>query len=134
MSNVHQTYTLLCRRLSAVVIPPWTRLQHTAAPMECLSLARDAAMAMIAFSTTNLGDAFIRTPIQRIMCPSNDSSLMFNFQLGKTVRDGTDQLLTAPYDKDDLTICPILLVEQYVRVVKRQFGHEKYTGFSTISA
>lgn len=41
---------------------------------------------------------------------------MFNFQWGKTQRDGADHILTIPYDEKDLSICPVRAVEQLVAV------------------
>lgn len=41
---------------------------------------------------------------------------LFNFQWGKTLRDGSDNLLTVPYDDEHYDTCPIRAVEQFVAV------------------
>ena len=32
---------------------------------------------------------------------------MFNFQYGKTQRDGADHILTVPYDEEYVAVCPV---------------------------
>ena len=39
---------------------------------------------------------------------------MFNFQWGKTIREGTDHLITIPYDERCYDTCPIRAVEQWI--------------------
>ena len=75
-------------------------------------MARNIALFTVAFSTTKRGDEFKRTPIQRVLRLPNSSGFMFNFQRGKTTTDGTDLLITMPYQEVSLATCPKRAVEQ----------------------
>ena len=70
-----------------------SRLQLTSSATERVELARDVAFFTVAFSTTKRGDELVSTLIQRIMRLPNKSGLLFNFQWGKTLRDGSDHIL-----------------------------------------
>lgn len=63
-----------------------------------VTLARDIALFMVAFSTTKREAELTATLIQRILRLPNGNGLMFNFQRGKTQRGGADHLLARPYD------------------------------------
>ena len=66
---------------------------------------------MVAFSTTKRGDGLSRTLLERILRLPNGCGFLFNFQWGKTMRDGADYLMTVEYDTKRMTTCP---VEQYI--------------------
>ena len=68
---------------------------------------RDAALLTVVFRTTNRGDGLSRTLIQRILRPPKDAASAFNFQWGKTMRDGTDHPMTAENDTIGMATCPI---------------------------
>ena len=44
------------------------------------------------------------------------AAFVFNFQWGKTLRDGADHLLTVPYKEEHIATCPVRAVEEFVRV------------------
>ena len=44
--------------------------------------------------------------------------MLFNFQWGKTIRNGSDYHVAADYDAECLTLCPIRAVEQYIDIGK----------------
>ena len=80
-------------------------------------MARDIAFFAVAFSTTKRGTELTHTLIQRILRLPNQSGLMFNFQWGKTQRDGADHIvITVPYEESEVSICPVRAVEQWVTV------------------
>ncbi len=115
---VKQAPALLRGHLFKIVTPMRTRLQLTASGLERITLARDIAFYTVAFSTTKRGDELVNTLIQRIMRLPNKSGLIFNFQWGKTQRDGADHHVAVGYDSENLTLCPVRAVEQYVEVGK----------------
>ena len=43
---------------------------------------------------------------------------MFNFQYGKTQRDGADHILTVPYDEEYVAVCPVRSVTQLMDIGK----------------
>ena len=77
-----------------------TQLQITTSDVGRITLARDIAFFTVAFRTTKRGAELTATLIQRILRLPNKSGLMFNFQYGKTQRDGADHILTVPYDEE----------------------------------
>ena len=70
----------------------------------------------MAFSTTKRGAELTATLIQRIVRLPNTSGLMFNFQYGKTQRDGADHILTVPYDEEYVAVCPARAVTQLIDI------------------
>ena len=46
----------------------------------------------------------------------NECGFPFNFQWGKTIRDGADHHMTVEYDTKRMATCPIRAVEQYIVV------------------
>lgn len=115
---VKQAPVLLRSHLRSIVGPLTARLQWILDPTERVILARNIALFTVAFSTTKRGDELTRTLIQRILRLPNKAGFVFNFQWGKTMRDGSDQLLTVPYDEGHYDTCPILALEQFVAVGK----------------
>lgn len=111
---VKQAPVLLQTDLAAIVGPMRARLQNTRDAANRLILARNIAIFTVAFSTTKRGDELTRTLIQRILRLPNRSGFLFKFQWGKTMRDGSDHLLTVPYDDEHLATCAIRAVEQWV--------------------
>lgn len=113
---VKQAPVLLHSHLESIITPLTIRLQGSSDPTERLVLARNIALFTVAFSTTKRGDELTRTLIQRILRLPNRCGFLFNFQWGKTLRDGSDHLLTVPYDEKYISTCPILAIEQFVAV------------------
>ena len=119
---------MLRSHLSHILTPIRSALQQTTSAIERVTLARDNAFFPVAFSTTKRGDELTRTLIQCILRLPNHRGLMFNFQSGKTQRDGADHILTVPYDADYIGICPVRAVEQFVEVGKH-VGWDMSTGY-----
>ena len=113
---VKQAPALLNGHLRAIIVPMRTRMHCTTSALERVVLARDIALYSVAFRTTKRGDELSRTLIQRILRLPNESGLLFNFQWGKTMRDGADHLMTVAYDNKSLATCPVRAVEQYVQI------------------
>ena len=60
---------------------------------------------------------------------------MFNFQWGKTLRDGSDHLITVPYEDSCVATCPVRAVGQFVEVGNHagwdmSKGHLSYVPFN----
>ena len=70
----------------------------------------------VAFETTKRGDEFSRTLIQRILRLPNLSGFLFNFQWGKTMRNGADYLISVAYNHECLATCSVTAVEQLVAI------------------
>lgn len=87
------------------------RLQSTVSAVERMVLARDMTFFAVAFSTTKRGGELTATLIQRVLRLPNASGLTFNFQWGKTQRDGADHLLMVPYEEEYVAICPVRATE-----------------------
>lgn len=113
---VKQAPALLRSHLTSILRPMQVRLRSTGSLIERITLARDIAFFTVLFSTTKRGDELTRTLIQRILRLPNRSGLMFNFQFGKTQRDGADHIVTIAYDEVDVAMCPVRAVEQLVAV------------------
>ena len=96
---VEQAPTMPRSHLREIVCPLQARLQRATSTLNTLVLARDIALFTVAFSTTKRGDELTRTLIQRILRLPNRSGLMLNFEWGKTLRDGSDHLITVPYEE-----------------------------------
>ena len=102
--------------LHTIVSPLRARLQCTSDPYTRVVLARDLALFTVAFETTKRGDELSRTLIQRILRLPNLSGFPYNFQWGKTMRDGADHLISIAYNHDCLATCPVTAVEQLVAI------------------
>ena len=98
------------------ITPMRTRMHYTSNTTERVLLARDIVLYAVAFRTTKHGDELSRILIQRILRLPNESGPLFNFQWGKTMRDGADHLLINTYDNQSLTICPVRAIEQYIQI------------------
>lgn len=116
--TVKQAPVLLSSHLVSIVTLMRINLQRTRDPLERITLARDIALFTVAFGSTKRGDELSRTLIQRILRLPNDSGLLFNFQWGKTMRDGADHLLSVSYNSRHPAICPVRAVEQYIAIGK----------------
>ena len=92
------------------------RIRCTQDPYDRIVFASDIALFTVAFSTLKRGDGLSRTLIQRRSRLPNECCFLFNFQWGKTMRDGVDHLMTVEYDTRRMTTCPIRAVEQYIAV------------------
>ena len=103
---VKQAPTILRSHLAQILLPMRTQLQITTSDVDRVTLARDIAFFTVAFSTTKRGAELTATLIQRILRLPNKSGLMFNFQYGKTQRDGADHILTVPYDEEYFHVSP----------------------------
>ena len=93
----------------------WSRFQRY---LYYVVSARNVALFTVAFSTTKRGDELTRTLIQGILRLANHCGFLFNFQWGKTMRDGADHLLKVPYDEQHADTCPIGTVENWVAIGK----------------
>lgn len=91
---VEQAPALLSNHLVQIVGPMQLRLHSTSSPYKRVVLARDIAFFTVAFSTTKRGAELTSTLVQRVLRLPNHCGLMFNFQWGKTQRDGADHILT----------------------------------------
>lgn len=115
---VKQASAMLRSHLCEILAPMRARLQTTSSDVERVSLARDIAFFTVASGTTKRGDELVNTLIQRILRLPNKTGFMFNFQWGKTQRDGADHFLSVEYDAECLALCPVKGVEQYINVGK----------------
>ena len=115
---VKQVLTILRSHLAQILLPMRTQLQLTTSDVGRVTLARDIAFFTVAFSTTKRGAELTATLIQRILRLPNKSGLMFNFQYGKTQRDGADHILTVPYDEEYVAVCPVRAVTQLIDIGK----------------
>ena len=112
-----QAPAVLPSPLHTIVSSLRARLQCTSDPYTRVALARDLALLTVAFETTKRGDELSRTLIQRILRLPNLSGFLFNFQRGKTMRDGTDHLfISVAYNHECLATCPVTAVEQLIAV------------------
>ena len=115
--EVTQAPALLHSHLTAIVAHMTLRIRCTQDPYDRIVLARDIALFTVAFSTLKRGDGLSRTLIQRILRLPNECGFLFNFQWGKTMRDGADHLMTVEYDTKRMTTSPTRrAVEQYIAV------------------
>ena len=114
--EVSRAPALLHSHLAAIIAHMTLRIRGTHDLYNKIALARDIALFTVAFSTTKRGDGLSRTLIQRILRLPNECDLPFNFQWGKTMRDGTDHLMTVEYDTKRMTACPVRAVGQYIAV------------------
>lgn len=131
--RVKQAPALLRSHLSYIIAPLRARLQGTVDIAEKPILALNIALFTVAFGTTKRGVELTRTLIQRILRLPNHCGFLFNFQWGKTMRDGADNLLTVPYDEQHADTCPIR-VENWVAIGKFVgWNMEKGYLFPTIS-
>ena len=80
-------------------------------PYTRVVLARDLALFMVSFKTTERGDELSHTLIQRILRLPNLNGFLFNFQWGKTMRDGVAHLISVAYNHECLGTCPVTAVE-----------------------
>lgn len=116
---VKQAPAILSSHLEKILLPMQIRLQNASSALEKITLARDIAFFAVAFSTTKRGAELTDTLIQRILRLPNESGLLCNFQWGKTMRSGADHLVSVPYDKEYVTICPVRAVETLIEVGKQ---------------
>ena len=113
---VKQAPAILHGHLEIIVRSMRSKLQSTVFILERVTLARDIAFLAVAFSTTKMGIELTNTLIQRVLRLSNESGLLFNFQWGKTLRDGADHSTSVPYDEKYVTVCPVRADEQRIAV------------------
>ena len=114
--EVSQTPALLHSHLAEIIAHMTLRIRCTQDPYDRIVLARDIALFTVAFSTLKRGDGLTRILIQHILRLSNECGFLFNFQWGKTMRDGADHLMTVEYDTKRMITCPVGAVEQYIAV------------------
>ena len=113
---VKQAPAVLPSHLHTIASPLRARLNCSSDPYTRVVLARDLALFTGAFKTTKRGDELSRTLIQRILRLSNLRRFLFNFQRGKTTRDGVDHLISVAYNHECLATCPVMAVEQLIAV------------------
>jgi len=131
---VKQAPAILRSHLHQMIVPMRIEIDVTTSKMNKVIVARDVAFFMVAFNTTKRGEELASTLIQRILRLPNRSGLMFNFQWGKTQRDGADHVVSVEYDVECLPLCPVGAVERYV-AVGQSMGWDMTSGylFSAIS-
>ena len=113
---VKQAPAVLPSHFHTIMSPLRVRLQCTSDSYTRVVFARDLALFTVAFETTKRGDELSRTLIQRILRLPNLSGFLFNFQWGKTMRDGADHLISVAYNHECLATCPVAAVEQLIAV------------------
>ena len=98
--EVTQAPALLHSHLAAIIAHMTFRIRCPQDLYNRIVLARalDITLFTVAFSTLKRGDVLSRTLILRILRLPNECGFLFNFQCGKTMRDGTDHLMTVEYD------------------------------------
>ena len=114
--EVSQAPAMLHSHLTAIIAHMIFHIRCTQDPYDRVVIARDIALFTVAFNTLKRGDGLSRTLIQRILRLPNERGLLFNFQWGKTMRDGADHLMTVEYDTKRMPTCPIRAAEQYIAV------------------
>ena len=107
---------MLHSHLTATIAHITPHIRCAQDPYGRVVFARNIALFTVAFSTLKRGDGLSRTLKQRILRLPNECDFLFNFQWGKTMRDGADHLMTVEYDTKRMTTCPIRAVEQYIAV------------------
>ena len=107
---------MLPSHLHTIVSPLRARLQCTSDLYTRVVLAQDLALFTVTFETSKRGDELSRTLIQRILGLPNLSGFLFNFQWGKTMKDGPDHLISVACNHECLATCPVTAVEQLVAV------------------
>ena len=107
---------MLHSHLTSIIAYITLHIRYTQDLYDRVVFARDIALFTVAFNALKRGDGLSRTLIQRILRLPNECGFLFNFQWGKTMRDGADHLLTVEYDTKRMTACPIRAVEQYIAV------------------
>ena len=113
---VKQAPAIVHGHLQTIVRSMRSKLQSTVSILERVTLARDIAFLTAAFSTTKRGEELTSTLIQRVLSLPNKSGLLFNFQLGKTLKYGADHLISVPYDEKYVAVCPVWAVKQWMAV------------------
>ena len=113
---VKQAPAVLPSHLHTIVSPLGARLQCTSDPYTRVVLEWDLALFTVAFEITKRVDELSRTLIERIIRPPNLSGFLFNFQWGKTMRDGVDHLISVAYNHECLATCPVTAVGQLITV------------------
>ena len=114
--EVSQAPALLRSHLAAIIAHVTLCIRCTQDPYDRMVLARDIALCTVAFSTLKRRDGLSRTLTQRILRLPNKCGFLFNFQWGKTMRDGADHLMTVEYDTKRMTTCPVRALEQHIAV------------------
>ena len=107
---------MLSSHLHTIVSPLRACLQCASDPYTRVALARVLALFTVAFKTTKRGDELSRTLIQGTLRLPNLSGFLFNFQWGKTMRDGADHFISVAYNHECLATCPVTAVEQLIAV------------------
>ena len=107
---------MLPSHLHTIVSPLRSRLHCTSDLYTRVVLARELDLFTVAFEITKHGDELSRTLIQRILRLPNFSGFLFNFQWGKTMRDGADHLISLAYNHECLATCPVTVVDQLIAV------------------
>ena len=113
---VKQAPAVLPNHLHIIVSPLRVRLQCTSDPYIRVVLARGLALFTVAFETPKRGNELSRTLIQRILRLPDLSGFFFNFQWGKTMKDGADHHISVPYNHECLATCPVTAVDQLIAV------------------
>ena len=108
---VKQAPAVLPSHLHTIVSELRARLQCTSDSYTGVVFAHDPALFTAALESTKRGDELSHLLIQRILGLPNFSGVLFNFQWGKTMRDGADHFISVPYNHECLATCPVTTVE-----------------------
>ena len=107
---------MLHSHLTATIAHMTPHIRCTQDPYDRVVFARNIALFTVAYNTLKRGDGLSRTLTQRILRLPNECDFLFNFQWGKTMRNGADRLMTVEYDTKRMTTCPIRAVKHYIAV------------------
>ena len=113
---VKQAPAVLPSHLRTIVSQLRARLQCTSDSYTGVVFAHDPVLFTAALESTKRGDELSHMLIQRILGLPNLSGVLFNFQWGKTMRDGADHLISVAYNHECLATCPVTTVEQLIAV------------------
>ena len=113
-TEVSQDPALFQSHVATITAHMTLRIRCTQDLYDRIVLARDIVLLTVEFSATKRGDGLSHTLIQRILRLPDECGLLFNFQWGKTMRDGVDHLMTVEYDTKYMTTCSIRAVGQYI--------------------
>ena len=111
-----QAPAMLHSHLTATTVRMTPHIRCTQDPYDRVVFAWNIALFTVAYNTLKRGDGLSRTLTQRISRLPNECGFPFNFQRGKTMRNGADHLMTVEYDTKRMTTCPIRAVEQHIAV------------------
>ena len=100
-----QAPAMLHNHLTATIAHMTPHIRCTQDPYDRVVFAGNIALFTVAYNTLKRGDGLSRTLTQRILRLPNECDFLFNFQWGKTIRDGAYHLMTVEHDTKRMTTC-----------------------------